>query len=51
LKFPDQLSGSWLGYAQFNALVDLQSTATSYLGLDANFSLLARMSAWNELGL
>jgi hypothetical protein len=51
LNFSD-LSGSWpvngfLGYAGH---VDLQSTATNYLGLDANFSLLAKLSAWNESG-
>jgi len=50
LNFPDQLSGEWNGFAGYSGLVDMQSTATNYLGLDANFSLLVKVSAWNELG-
>lgn len=50
LNFSD-LSGPWTSTTQgYGGLVDLQSTATNYLGLDANFSLLATVSAWNELG-
>jgi PEP-CTERM motif-containing protein len=49
LTFYD-LSATWTGFAGYAGQVDLQSTATNYLGLDANFSLLVKVSAWNDLG-
>ena len=48
-NFPD-LSGPWTSFVATSGLVDLQSTATNYLGLEANFSLLAKLTAWNERG-
>jgi PEP-CTERM motif-containing protein len=53
LNFSEVLSRApWISTNSvgYTGRVDLQSTATNYLGLDANFSLLARVSAWNEIG-
>ena len=45
-SFPD-LSEAWTDFLPYAAgLVQLQSTATNYLGLDANFSLHAKLTAW-----
>ena len=39
------LSESWTGFQTYAGLLQLQSTATSYLGLDANFSLHVKLTA------
>ena len=43
-NFPD-LSESWTDFQTYAGLLQLQSTATSYLGLDANFSLHVKLTA------
>ena len=44
-SFPDQ-SGPWTDVSQgYGGLLQLQSTATNYLGLEANFSLHAQVTA------
>jgi hypothetical protein len=50
LSFPDLIAESWppLGFTGLSGLAQLQSTATSYLGLDANFSLHAKLTAWGH---
>src|SRR5262245_22897211 len=44
LDFPD-LSGAWIDFMGYAGFLQLQSTATNYLGLEANFSLLAKLTA------
>jgi PEP-CTERM motif-containing protein len=50
LSFPDLIAEPWppLGFTGFSGLAQLQSTATSYLGLDAPFSLHAKLTAWGH---
>jgi PEP-CTERM motif len=44
LDFRD-LSGSWTDFLPYSGFLQLQSTATNYLGLEANFSLHATLTA------
>jgi hypothetical protein len=44
LDFPD-LSDGWTDFLPYAGFLHLQSTATNYLGLEANFSLHAKLTA------
>ena len=44
-SFPD-LTDAWTDFLPYAGSIHLQGTATDYLGLDANFSLRVRFTAW-----